>query len=366
MADAKISALTAAAELAEDDLLPVVDISDTTDAASGTTKKTTQGQLGVFRNPVINGNFDIWQRATSFAAVANNTTTADRWQWFTSGTGVVTISQSTDVPTLAQSGVRSLFSLKVDCTTLDSSIASTDRYVLCQPIEGYEWLVVDQRIFTVGFWVKSTKTGTFCLCVQNGATDRSYIATYTVNATNTWEYKTATFTASPTSGTWNYTTGIGVYLVWTIAAGSNFQSTAGSWNSNGAFCTSGQVNGMDSTSNDFLISQVTITPGSAARRHPYEPYADVLHRCQRYFYTAESEYIGIALNATRPTAAIKFAVTMRTAPTLFSGSFTPNAGSAGTPSLYNTSATGAAPHNNDNNWTTNALINFTGKFTAEL
>ena len=46
MADAKISALTALASgYATDDLLPIVDVSDTTQAASGTTKKTTLANL---------------------------------------------------------------------------------------------------------------------------------------------------------------------------------------------------------------------------------------------------------------------------------------------------------------------------------
>jgi hypothetical protein len=48
MADAKISALTELAEApAAGDLFAVVDVSDTTDAASGTTKRITAANLGV-------------------------------------------------------------------------------------------------------------------------------------------------------------------------------------------------------------------------------------------------------------------------------------------------------------------------------
>jgi len=51
MADAKISALTALASgYATDDLLPIVDVSDTTQAASGTTKKTKKAFKALPRN----------------------------------------------------------------------------------------------------------------------------------------------------------------------------------------------------------------------------------------------------------------------------------------------------------------------------
>jgi len=47
MADAKISALTelTTGNIASSDLLPIVDVSDTTDAATGTTKKTLLSSL---------------------------------------------------------------------------------------------------------------------------------------------------------------------------------------------------------------------------------------------------------------------------------------------------------------------------------
>lgn len=45
MANAQISALTALTTVADGDLLPIVDISDTTDAATGTTKKITKANL---------------------------------------------------------------------------------------------------------------------------------------------------------------------------------------------------------------------------------------------------------------------------------------------------------------------------------
>lgn len=39
------------------------------------------------KNPIINGTMEVWQRGTSFAAVANGTYTADRWRYNASGQG---------------------------------------------------------------------------------------------------------------------------------------------------------------------------------------------------------------------------------------------------------------------------------------
>jgi len=57
------------------------------------------GPLAGFRNRIINGNFDIWQRGTSFSVTAANTYTADRWLVFFDGTGATrTISQQSFTP----------------------------------------------------------------------------------------------------------------------------------------------------------------------------------------------------------------------------------------------------------------------------
>ena len=52
------------------------------------------------RNVLINGNYDIWQRATSFTDIAGiwNYGFADRWNGHNDGTDAGTFSQSTTVP----------------------------------------------------------------------------------------------------------------------------------------------------------------------------------------------------------------------------------------------------------------------------
>jgi X-X-X-Leu-X-X-Gly heptad repeat protein len=237
-------------------------------------------------NPVINGNMEVWQRGTSFAVNAVDVPTADRWRYAASFvTSTMTIARSTNVPTVAQAGVLFNYSLECDVTAADTSIAAADYAAIAHVIEGGVWRHFAQRVVTVSFWVLSTKTGTHCVALSNTAGDRSYVAPYTVIASNTWEYKTVTIAASPNAGTWDYGTGRGVTLWWTLAAGSNLQTTAGAWQTavGGLLATSAQVNVLDSTANFFRLTGVQLELGSVATPIGISSFADDLHRCQRYF-----------------------------------------------------------------------------------
>lgn len=150
-------------------------------------------------------------------------------------------------------------------------------------MEGGTWRHFAQRQITVSFWVMSPKTGTHCIALRNSGADRSYVAEYTVNAANTWEYKQLTIVASPSAGTWNYTTGIGVELFFTLACGSTFQTTANVWQTGNFIGTSNQVNCMDSTSNVFRFTGVKLELGPTATPFAVVSFEEEYLRCQRYF-----------------------------------------------------------------------------------
>lgn len=237
----------------------------------------------ISRNAVINGNFDIWQRGTSFAAIASDTFFADRWQIGFGTSSVQTITRDTSVPTVAESGILSSYSMKLDITTADASIAAGDVNYIRNKIEGFDWKNLAQREFTLSFWVKSNLTGTNCVSFINGGFDRSYVAEYTINSANTWEKKTITVPASPSAGTWDYTNGIGIGVYFMSAVGSTYQTTAGSWQTGFFLGTSNQVNRLATIGNNLFIAQVQLEAGAVATDFAYRPFATELSLCQRYY-----------------------------------------------------------------------------------
>ena len=344
--------------------LPAANLTGTLPAINGSSLTGISTQ----KNVIINGDFNVWQRGTSFAAIANAAFSADRWKYTETGTAVHTVSRATDVPTVAESGHLSNYSLKVDCTTIDSSIAAGDESQILQVIEGYNFKNVAQQAMTLSFWHKHTKTGTYCVAFRNSGADRSYVAEYTQSATDTWEKAEITITASPSAGTWNYTNGVGAYLTWTLAGGSTWQTTADTWQTGNYYATSNQVNALDSTSNNFMIAQVQLEVGSVATDFEIRDHATELAMCQRYYYDMSGVVIGTAWHANFVSNVVEFPVTMRTAPTM-GGSpiFNVNAGSAGTPANAWTITPDTYPiYNSASNWTVSAWIKLTANFSAEL
>lgn len=295
-------------------------------------------------NPIINGNADIWQRGASFAAVANNTTTADRFKWGQSGTGVVTINRSTNVPTVAQAGILFNYSLEVDVTTADAVVDATDSYTISTVIEGYDWRAFAQRDLVLSFWVMSSKTGVHAVPLLNSGQDRTIVGTYTVNAADTWEYKTITFPASPSAGTWDYTNGKGVQIEFVLGAGSNYQGTAGSWSSSLLLATSSQANVLDNTANFFRVTGVKLELGSVATPIQFIPFETELRRCQRYYFKTFHYTQAPAQNVGTTTGEAVWSATKAGAATNISSMFTFPVRLRTTPSsitFYNPSAANA-------------------------
>lgn len=255
------------------------------------------------RNALDNGDFLIWQRGTSIGSAS--TYTADRWRTSIGATGVATITRGSSVPTVAQAGRVVPYSYSLDVTTADATIGAADVAHVYQMIEGSRWATIAQQPTTVSFWVRSTVTGTYCVTLGNFS-DRMFVRTYTISASDTWEFKTVSFDASPSAGTWSYTAGtVGAYLSFIVAAGTNYHTTAGSWISGNAnaWATSAQANGLSSTANFFMLAGVQLERGVGATPFDAVPFDNELRRCQRFYSksfpyaTAPAQNVGSNLGA---------------------------------------------------------------------
>jgi hypothetical protein len=239
------------------------------------------------RNIVINGDMSIAQRNTSVASITvNGYYTCDRWSIGVSSLGTWTNTQSTDVPT----GQGFTTSFKLDCTTADASPAAGDLFQLNQLFEGQNLQYLKKGTanavsLTASFWVKSTKTGTFICELLDLDNSRQISKSYTVDVTDTWEFKTLTF-AGDTTGTLNNDNGSSLVLSFWLGAGSTYSS--GTLNTSWASITNanravGQVNIADNTANDFLITGVQLEAGTTASDFEFLPYDVNLGRCMRYY-----------------------------------------------------------------------------------
>jgi hypothetical protein len=271
-----------------------------------------------FKNIVINGDMQIAQRSTSVASItATGYYTLDRWQLGLSSLGTFTMSQSTDTPTGQGFGK----SLKLDCTTADASPSAGDFMVLSQYFEGQNLQYLKKGTasavsLTASFWVKSTKTGTFIVELNDGDNSRAISSSYTVNTTNTWEKKTITFTADAT-GAFDNDNARSLELNFWLGAGTTYTSgtLATTWGTRTlANIAVGQVNIADSTSNDFFITGVQLEAGTSATDFEFLPIDVSLGRCQRYCSRFGDGLSGMATSTSTAFQMVFFPIPMRVSP----------------------------------------------------
>ncbi len=242
---------------------------------------------------IINGDMQISQRATSgtYTGTEDEVETCDRWKGFIGSAGTFTNTQDTDVPT----GNGFAKSWKLDCTTADASLSSTDFFFVRQKLEGQNVQVfkkgtANAETFTLAFWVKSNAIGTYTCELIDADNSRSCSQSYTIVASNTWEKKVLNFPAD-TTGTFGNDTGASLEVQFWLAAGSGFSSgtLATTWESTTTTdrVASGQVNIASSTDNEWYLTGVQLEVGtfisSTLPDFQFEDRATSLARCQRYF-----------------------------------------------------------------------------------
>jgi hypothetical protein len=283
----------------------------------------TNSQIGGRRNIVINGAMQISQRGTSETGVGGSSGyfTLDRYKIVASGTaGRVTMSQSTDAP----NGFSN--SLKLDCTTADTSIASGEYFFLSQYIEGQDVQQLkkgtsDAEKVTVSFYVKGNASATYTLELEDADNSRQNSQEFSV--TTSWTRVVKTFVGD-TTGTLNNDNGNSLNLNIILHSGSDL--AGGTHTSNAWHSTANQRAGdnltsiFDSTDREFFITGLQIEVGEQATPFEHRSFGEELLLCQRYFQDfAFSGTNFFTLNPLQGSAnrvpMPQFAPPMRTAPT---------------------------------------------------
>jgi len=240
------------------------------------------------RNLLINGAMQVWQRGASFTGVNSLAYHTDRFQSYNSSnaSGESTISKSTD----ASDGFGNSYKLEV--TTADSSLHVGAEYGLYyyfegQDLQGLKKGTSDAKSLTASFWVKSSVTGTFIVeIMDNDNSNRHINKSYTINAANTWEYKTITFEGD-TVGALDNDNNNSFHINWWLGGGTNFTSGTlqTSWGTlNQANRAGGQTNVHATVGNTWQITGVKLEVGSVATEFDHRSYAEELALCQKYYY----------------------------------------------------------------------------------
>ena len=173
---------------------------------TSTVEQNTGGAVAPFvagKNKIINGDFGIWQRGTSFTqALSAVTYCVDRWSYFKDGTGTTqTITQQTFTPAAAPvSGYEGTYFSQILCSVAGSGTT----------VNVFQQKVEDVRVFagqtvTVSFWAKADSSRNITVdSYQNfgsgGSADVAGTASSAIGLTTSWARYTATLSVASISG----------------------------------------------------------------------------------------------------------------------------------------------------------------------
>jgi hypothetical protein len=253
------------------------------------------GPLGT-RNRIINGDMRIAQRGTAAVSGADGFP-VDRFKVFRVG-GAATY-------TAQQSGTAPATFINSLLYTVGTGAApgASDFSGIAQQLEGFNvadtyWGTADAQPITVSFWVRSSIAGTYGLGFRNGGGNHSYIAEYTINAANTWEYKTITV-PGPTSGTFNADNSIGISVFWDLGTGSTLSKASGSWAAGSEIGLTGGTKLIETSGATFYLTGVQVETGTTATPFERRHYGQELSLCFRYLRPVSYGTYGRAVTANR-------------------------------------------------------------------
>jgi hypothetical protein len=238
--------------------------------ALGSVASINNGPLAGMRNAIINGNFDIWQRGTSFTA---NGYGVDRWFNAINGS---TCTMSRQSFTLGQTGV--LGEPTYFCRMAVTSVAGTNNFVfLEQKVEGVRTFANQQ--VTVSFWAKADATKNISVqLVQVFGTGGSPSADVSFGVTKVsigtgWQKVTVTATVPSISGK-------------TLGTDNNDTLQLRIWFDGGS-AQNANTDTLGQQSGTFDIAQVQVEPGPIATTFERRPIGTELSLCQRYYEVSE-------------------------------------------------------------------------------
>jgi hypothetical protein len=245
------------------------------------------GGGGVNRNVIINGAMDISARATSATGVgaSDGYFVCDRWNFAqATNAGRLTMTKDSSAP----SGFSN--SLKLACTTTDTSIGADEAALIQQRIEGQNLQAFakgtsDAKPFALSFYVKGNASATYTAELFDNDNTRGNGQTF--NVTTDWTRVELTFPAD-TTGAFDDDVNASLYFNIWLHAGSTYTGgtfTNGTWTaiSNANVRVGDGTSFFDSTDRTFFITGVQLEVGQNPTEFEREPFPVTENKCLRYF-----------------------------------------------------------------------------------
>ena len=253
----------------------------------------TELPLHGFRNKIINGNFDIWQRGVSFTATGY---TADRWRLALGTSAAVTLTR--EAFALAGLTGEPQYSLKLNRTTTGDTATTLD-----QRIEGVRTLA--NKTVTVSFYAKASAD--FDL-------DAAMVQFFGTTGSPSDDVSTSLGSFSLTTSWQRFTK--------TVDIPSITGKTLGDVIDNCLILRYSMATAASTKS--FELSQVQVEEGAVATPFEQRPIGLELSLCQRYYYRISASAsapwtifsVGFIPSAAIIVCNVTFPVSMRIIPTL--------------------------------------------------
>lgn len=280
----------------------------------------------------VNGAMQVAQRGTVTGITSSQYAGPDRFRFGVANHGTFTVSQDSSAPT----GSGFANSLKLACTTADTSVAASTIVYFQHKLEGQDCQRIKKGTssaepLAVQFWVKSNKTGTYAFQCSDNDNSRAFTTTYTISSADTWEKKEIVIPAD-TTGVLDDNNLVSLTFNFWLAVGTNYTSGSASttWYSYvDANAAKGHaVNIADSTSNTWYMTGLQMETGSVHTDFEHRSFAEELTLCHRYFFKWESVQgysvmgTGYMTSSTNVDFTFSLPQTMRASPSFSSsGSF---------------------------------------------
>lgn len=248
------------------------------------------------KNYAINGAFDFWQEKVGTTSTVNASGgvlaySSDMFQYESGGgtTKNYSLVRSTDVPTFQESGFRSTYSNLFTMITGIASPAAADFLTPYQyRMEGLDYAAIHGKVVTFGFWVKASIAGVYSFALTNQAYTRSYVTTFNVNGSNTWEFKSITLTMD-VGGTWVFDNNSSLRVfIGTVSGTTNQAPALNVWQNVGSLAASTGTNWQATSGATLRIAQFSIVEGPLGfGPRGFERAGNTIEQelalCQRYY-----------------------------------------------------------------------------------